>query len=104
MRNKRDLFPLTTRIIGKPPTRQDLYWLRNHLIHMTDSLTQSLNPYVYMTTQPESTKLRALVSDLNRNGVSLWPVRFTTNARIASARAGLKHLRSQLHVILKEYH
>lgn len=103
MNKKASLFPLTTSVLGKPPSRADLFWTRSHLIAMTDALNRPLNPYVYMQTIPESTKLRSIVSDLNKSGISLWPVRFTTNLRIASARAALKELRSTLNTILKDY-
>jgi hypothetical protein len=103
MPNKRELFPLTTKALGRPPTRADLFWTRNHLVQMTDGLNSGMSPYVYMHTLPEGLKLRYIVSDLNSLGSSLWPVRLTTNARIGSARHVLKTLRSRLHTILKDY-
>lgn len=102
--DRKKLFPITTLTLGKPPTRSDLFWTRSHLIAMADALSRPLSPYVYMTTQPEGTKLRCIVADLNRNGDSLWPVdEFTLNRRIAAAKSVLRVLRSRLHTILKEY-
>lgn len=103
MKSKAEFFPLTLRILGRVPTREELYWTRDHLIRMTEALNTPINPYLYMQLNAEGVKLRSIVGDLNRDGDSLWPVRLTTNARIAAARSALKKIRSNLHSTLKEY-
>lgn len=101
--SKKDLFPLFFLGMGRVPTREELYWTRIHLSTMRAALAMSLNPYVYIMEQKESTKLRYIISDLNKEGQSLWPVRFTTNIRVVHARSVLRKLSSLLHLILKDY-
>lgn len=101
--NKRELFPLFFSCLHRVPTRGELFWARHHLVQMKIALAVAHNPYHYMTMQPEATKLRYIVSDLNKEGESLWPIRLTTNVRISCARAVLKTLSSRLNTILKDY-